>query len=104
MRRLCTESSCAYPGRAVSRAVGVSMGVELRASLKRLGIPSTPKGAVVAMGAGLRASTKVLELPPDPTATRAARRAVTFDVMGQESAEAIRAGALGKGVTVKGRT
>ena len=42
------------------------MGVELRASLKGLELPSNPKGAVVAMGAGLRASAKVLENTTGP--------------------------------------
>ena len=89
MRRLCTESSCSYPGRSVSRAVRVSRGVELRASPKGLEWPSNPTGAVVARGAGLRASAKALGLPPDPTVTRAARLAVTLGVMGQKSAEGI---------------
>jgi hypothetical protein len=89
MRRLCTESSCSYPGRSVSLAVRVSRGVELRASSKGLELPSNPTGAVVAMGAGLRASAKALGLPPDPKVTRAARLAVTSGVMGQKSAEGI---------------
>ena len=80
------------------------MGVELRASAKALESPSNPKGAVVAMGAGLRASAKVLATPPDPKATRAARLAVTPDVMGQKSAEAIVAVAPWTGETAKGRT
>jgi hypothetical protein len=83
MRRLCTESSCSYPGRSVPHAVRVPTGVELRPSLKGLESPSNPKGAVVAMGVGLRASAKVLESPPDPTVTRAARRAATLGVTGQ---------------------
>jgi len=66
MRRLCIESSCPYPGRSVSLAVRVPMGVELRASSKGLELPSNPKGAVVATGAGLRAGAKALEVPPDP--------------------------------------
>ena len=89
MRRLCTESSCPYPGRSVSHAVRVPMGVELRAGPKGLESPSNPKGTEVAMGAGLRASAKVLELPPDPEVTRAARLAVTSGVMRQKSAEGI---------------
>jgi len=89
MRRLCTESSCPYPGRSVSLAVRVPMGAELRASPKGLESPSDPKGAVVAMGAGLRASAKALGIPPDPKVTRTARLAVTSGVMGQKSAEGI---------------
>jgi hypothetical protein len=104
MRRLCTESSCPYPGRSVSLAVRVPMGVELRAGLKGPESPSNPKGAVVATGAGLRASAKVLESPPDPTVTRAARRAATSGVMGQKSAEAIVTAAPWTGAAVKGRT
>jgi len=89
MRRLCTESSCSYPGRSVSLAVRVPRGVELRASSKGLELPSNPTGAVITTGAGLRASAKVLELPPDPKATRAARPAVTLGVMRQKSADGI---------------
>lgn len=104
MRRLCTESSCSYPGRSVSLAVRVPMGVELRAGPKGLESPSNPKGAEVAMGAGLRASAKALEIPPDPKATRAARLAVTPGVMRQKSAEAIVAVAPWTGETAKSRT
>ena len=104
MRRLCTESSCPYPGRSAPLAVCAARGVELRASPKGLESPSNPKVAVVAMGAGLRASAKVLELPPDPTETQAARPAVTLGVMGQKSAEAIVGGAPWRGAPVKGRT
>jgi hypothetical protein len=104
MRRLCTESSRSYPGRSVLRAVRVPMGVELRAGPKGPESPSNPKGAVVAMGAGLRPSAKVLALPPDPTVTRAARRAETFGVMGQKSAEAIVAGVPWRALPAKGRT
>ena len=89
MWRLCTESSCPYPGRSASLAAWAAMGVELRASPKGLESPSNPKVAVVVMGAGLRPRAKVLELPPDPTATRAARRAATSGVTGQKSAEGI---------------
>ena len=89
MRRLCTESSCPYPGRSIPLAVRVPMGVELRPSSKGLASPSNPKGAVVAMGAGLRARAKALESPPDPTATWAARLAATSGVMGQKSADGI---------------
>jgi hypothetical protein len=89
MRRLCTESSCSYPGRSVSLAVRVPRGVELRPGPKGSEWPSNPKGAVVAMGAGLRASAKGLESPPDPTVTRAVRLAVTSGVMRQKSAEGL---------------
>jgi len=104
MRRLCTESSCPYPGRSVSLAVCFAMGVELRASPEGLELPSNPKVAVVATGAGLRASAKARELPPDPKVTRAARLAVTHGVMGQKSAEAIVAVAPWRGEVAKGRT
>ena len=104
MRRLCTESSCSYPGRSVSQAVRVPRGVELRASPKGLEWPSNPKGAVVARGAGLRASVKALGLPPDPTVPRAACVAATSGVMGQKSAEAIVAAAPWRGGVMKGRT
>jgi len=89
MRRLCTESSCPYPGRSVSLAARAAMEVELRASPKGLESPSNPKVAAVAMGAGLRPSAKELESPPDPTVTRAPRPAVTPGVMRQKSAEGI---------------
>ena len=56
------------------------------------------------MGAGLRPGAKASETPPDPTATRAARLAATSGVMGQKSAEAIVAVAVGKTVQAKGRT
>jgi len=65
------------------------MGAALRASPKGLESPSNPKGTVVATGAGLRASAKVLEPPPDTKVTRAARFAVTPNVIGQKSAVAI---------------
>jgi len=104
MRRLCTESSCSYPGRSVPRAVRAAMGVELRPRPKGRESPSNPKVAVVAMGAGLRAGAKALEMPPDPTVTRAARLAATPGVMGQKSAEAIVAVLPWKGEAVKGRT
>ncbi len=104
MRRLCTESSCSYPGRSVSRAVRVPTGVELRAGPKGLEWPSNPKGAAVATGAGLRAGAKARGLPPDPTVTRAARVAATSGVMGQKSAEAIVAAAPWRGGAMKGRT
>ena len=89
MQRLCTESSCSYPGRSVPQAACGSMGVGLRPGLKGPESPPNPKGTVVAMGAGLRASAKALESLPDPTATRAARLAATSGVMGQKSAEGI---------------
>ena len=104
MRRLCIESSCPYPGRSVSLAVCVPMGVELRASSKGLELPSNPTGAVITTGAGLRASAKALEVPPDPNVIRAARLAATPGVMGQKSAEAIVAAPSGKDVVAKGRT
>ncbi len=65
MTRLCGDSSRSYPGRAVSQAVRVATGAELRAR---------PKG---------------LELPSDPTVTRTARLAATLGVMGQKSADGI---------------
>jgi hypothetical protein len=104
MRRLCTESSCSYPGRSVPLAVRVPRGVELRASSKGLELPSNPTGAVVATGAGLRASAKALEVPPDPNVIRAARLAATSGVMGQKSAEAIVVAPRRKRATTKGRT
>lgn len=103
MRRLCAESSCSYPGRAVSLAVRAPMGVALRASPKGLDRPSNPTGAV-ARGAGLRASAKALEISADPKATRAARLAVTPGVMGQQSAEAMVVRACGTQATTKDRT
>jgi hypothetical protein len=104
MRRLCIESSCSYPGRSVSPAVRVPMGVALRASSKELESPSNPTGAVVATGAGLRASAKALESPPDPKVTRAARLAATPGVMGQKSAEAIVAAPFWRDGVAKGQT
>ena len=86
------------------RAARAPTGVELRPRPKGLEPPSNPKGAVVAMGAGLRASAKVLGSPPDPKVTRAARRAATFGVTGQKSAEAIVAVPPGIGNAAKGRT
>jgi hypothetical protein len=43
MRRLCTEGSCSYSGRAAQRAARAAMGVELRPRLKSLEVPSNPK-------------------------------------------------------------
>lgn len=90
--------------KSVSPAVRAAMGAELRASPKGLELPSDPKGAVVTMGFGVRASAKALEKPPNPTVTRAARSAVTLDVMRQKSAEAVLAKPFWTGGEVKGRT
>jgi hypothetical protein len=65
MLRLCSKSSCSYPGRSVQHA------------------------AIIAMGVGLRAISKGVELPPNPTAIKAAHHVATYDVIGQKSAEAI---------------
>ena len=70
MRRLRTEGSCSYSGRAVRRAARVAMGVELRPRLKGLDAPSNPKVTVITTGAGLRATAKAVEHPPDPNTIR----------------------------------
>jgi hypothetical protein len=46
MRRLRTDSSCSYSGRAVQQAARVAMGVELRPMPKGLDEPSNPKVAI----------------------------------------------------------
>jgi hypothetical protein len=71
MLRLCSESSCSYPGRSVQHA------------------------AIIAMGVGLRAISKGVELPPNPKVMKAALYGATHRVIGQKSAEAIVAQCLG---------
>ena len=66
MRRLCTESSCSYPGRSVPLAVRAAMGVELRAIPKGLELPSNPKETVVAMGAGLEGQCESIGIATGP--------------------------------------
>jgi hypothetical protein len=72
MRRLCTESSCPYPGRSAPQAVRAARGVGLRPTSKVVESPPNPTTAVVATGAGLRATAKAVEQPPDPTMTPSA--------------------------------
>jgi hypothetical protein len=89
MRRLCTESSCPYPGRSARQAACAATGVGLRPTSKEVESPPNPTVVVVATGAGLRPRSKGLATPPGPTATQAARAAVTPGVMGQKSADGI---------------
>jgi hypothetical protein len=89
MRRLCTDSSCPYPGRSAPHAVCAAMGVGQRPISKGMERPPNPKVAVVARGAGLRSTAKAVERPPDPTVTRTARPAATLGVMGQKSADGV---------------
>jgi hypothetical protein len=78
MQRLCIESACSYPGRAVQPAARVDYGSRIEARLKSLDQPSNSNVAVIAMGGGRGPRRKTWSTERSPTAIQAAHSVATL--------------------------